>query len=85
MGRGERAEKHGAIGGGGEGAGSSRAGIAASKTVISLLCRLAGGLVKLKEALRAGPAGIQRPKRSRVPPNGDGFSFSLAGATWLIE
>ena len=52
-----------------------RPGSTASKTVISLLCRLAGGPVKLKEALRAGPAGIQRPKRSRVPPNGDGFSL----------
>ena len=60
----------------------------AARTVVALLCRLAGGPAKLKEALRSGPAGIQllrdlsgRAHRRRAM---DSVS-SLAGATWLIE
>ena len=60
----------------------------AARIVVALLCRLAGGPAKPKEALRSGPAGIQivrdlsgHAHRRRAM---DSVS-SLAGATWLIE
>ena len=59
-----------------------------ARTVISLLCRLAGGPQKLKEALRAGPAGIQRLRdlNSRAHRRRAMDSVvSLAGAMWLLD
>ena len=59
-----------------------------ARSVISLLCRLARGPQKLKQALRSGAAGVQwlrdlnnRARRRRAMES----VVSLAGTTWLLD